>query len=156
METPRANGPRRTRETPRGRLAQQNPGAAIRGWDDAHPADAHSSSWAGLLEAGDAYLRIGATSGSGEAPEAAAREAYFVALLRARQTDSLEGLLGAAGAFAGLGDRDVVEECLGLAALLAQEDGLRDRIRAILAQLAVRPPSGGGAAWAQCAKTVTG
>jgi hypothetical protein len=115
--------------------AEENPRVAIRAWDDAHPVDTDSSSWAGLLEVGDAYLRIGVASGSRQASEAAAREAYFAALLRARQTDSLEGVLGAAGAFAGLGDREVVEECLGLAALLAQEDGLRARIRAILKQL---------------------
>src|SRR5437867_1202317 len=78
--------------------------------------------WEGLIEVGDAYLRIGQDSGLPDATLATARRVYFAALFRACQKDSLDGILRVADAFARLGDGQVVEECVTLARLLAPED----------------------------------
>ena len=119
-------------------LAQKNLGAAVRAWEQAHLAAVGSWRWEGLIEVGDVYLRIGDASGARKASEATARKAYFAALFRACQRDSCEGILRIAQAFADLGDRQVVEECVGLAELVAPDDEARVEVRAVAAQLTDR------------------
>jgi hypothetical protein len=116
-------------------LDRQDVQAARRGWDDAHLAALDTWGWEGLLEVGEAYLRIGSAAGSREAAAVTARRVYFAALFRACQEDSFDGILRAAEAFGQLGDRPVVEECVGLAQLLAPDDERRARARAMLATL---------------------
>lgn len=121
----------------RNALAERNVRAAVRAWDDAHLAAVGSARWEGLIEVGDIALRIGGTDGRRGDAEATARKAYFAALFRARQRDSLEGVLRTAQAFAELGDGQVVEECLGLAELMAADRGdAEGRVRAVAARLA--------------------
>jgi hypothetical protein len=112
---------------------------ALRAWDDAHLAAVESTSWEGLIAAGHARLRIGRTLREPTAAETAARRAFFAALYRACRENSFEGIVRSAEAFRTLGDRDVVEECVGLAELLADGDETRRR----LAELVVRLRSGG-------------
>jgi inactivated superfamily I helicase len=125
-------------------LLQRDVKAARQAWEEAHLAAVGSARWDGLIEVGDAYLRIGLASGSREAAEATARKAYFAALFRACQKESFDGILRTAEAFAALGDRQVVEECTGLAELLAPDDNARGRVRGLLARFAVPAPATGG------------
>ena len=69
-----------------------------------------TTSWQVLLETGhQARAR-------GDAPSA--RRAYLTALFRARGERSVFGVLSAAGGFKALGDREVVERALAMAAAL--------------------------------------
>jgi hypothetical protein len=100
-------------------LARDDVAGAVRAWNDAYLAALGSWRWDGVLDVGDAYLRIGRASGLGQAAVARARNLYLTALFRARQQDSLDGVLRVGEAFARLGDREVAEECAGLAQRLA-------------------------------------
>ncbi len=102
-------------------LAKKNLNAALRAWDDAYLAAIGSRFWEGMIEVGDASLRIGAVAGLGKAAQATARRSYLAALFRARQLASLEGVLRTAEAFAALGDDEVVEQCLRIAENLARQ-----------------------------------
>jgi uncharacterized heparinase superfamily protein len=127
-------------------LAQRNLRAAVQAWDCAHLAAVGSLSWEGLIEVGDTYLRIGQASGLRNTTLATARRSYFAGLFRACQKDSLEGILRTAEAFTGLGDAQVVEECLGLAELLAAGDpSAQSRVAAFVCGLENRAPLGNGA-----------
>lgn len=120
-------------------LAQKNVEAAERAWHDAYLAALASRLWQGMVEVGDASLRIGAVRGFRKASEATARQSYLAALSRARQLGSLEGVLRTAQALAALRDRDVVEQCLRIAENLARETRTaqaKNRVRAVRARLA--------------------
>ena len=102
-------------------------------WPEAYAAALRSRHWEGMVAVGDAYRRLGHLGGFPKASEAKARETYLAALFRARQDGSLDGVLRVAEAFAELGDRDVVEQCLRVARTLAgQAHDARadDRVRA--------------------------
>jgi hypothetical protein len=75
-----------------------------------------ASSWRGVLRRGDE------ARARGDAP--AARRAYLMALFRARGERSVGGILGAAEGFKALGDHEVVERALQMAAALAPENGV--------------------------------
>ena len=96
---------------------------ARRAWDSAHLAAVESFSWEGLIATGHAYLQLGGAVGARSSAEPMARRGYFAALYRACRDNSFEGIIHAAEAFANLGDREVVEECLGLAALHVDGEG---------------------------------
>jgi hypothetical protein len=113
-------------------LGQHDITGALRAWESAHLAAVESLSWEGLLAAGDTYRRIGEVSGEPRSAEATARRAYFAALYRACRANSFEGILRAADAFAELGDREVVDECLGLAELLADGEERRRQLEELL------------------------
>ncbi len=75
------------------------------------------------------------------ATPARARETYWLALFRARQQGSLNGVLDAAEAFGALGDGAMVEQCLRVAeglAALHSDKGAADRVRALAATIAER------------------
>ena len=92
----------------------------------------HRSSWESVQRIGDAARARGDAAG--------ARRAYLMVLFRARGEHSLVGVLSAAEGFKALGDREVVEHALRVAASLdPQGDGaaagrrlaaLRDRLDA--------------------------
>ncbi len=120
-------------------LARRDLAGATRAWNQAYQAAVASWRWDGMLEVGSASLRIAELSGAHQVAAATARNSYLAALFRARQQDSVDGVLRAAEAFAALGDRDVVEQSLQLARALAAET--RDpqaaaRVRAFAARLA--------------------
>lgn len=123
-------------------LNQKNVPAAERAWHDAYLAAIGVRFWEGMIEVGDASLRIGAGGGFPRAAEATARRSYLTALLRARQLGSVDGALRTAKAFAALGDHEVVERCLKLAEGLAREAHsakASNRVSAFRAFLAASP-----------------
>jgi hypothetical protein len=129
-------------------LGQRDIDQAQRAWESAHLAAVESPSWEGLIATGEASLRIGdATSGRTSA-EHSARRAYFAALYRACRANSLEGILRAAEAFEALGDREVVEECLGLVEFQADGEQTRHQVMALVGRLGTRSarPNGTAAA----------
>jgi hypothetical protein len=123
-------------------LARSDADGALRAWEQAHLAAVESLTWEGLIAAGEAYLRVGQATRASQAAEAVARRAYFAALYRACRENSLDGVLRAAAAFAALDDHDVVDECLGLAELLAGDDEGRRHLAALSARL--RHPGASG------------
>ena len=102
-------------------LAQKNVSAARHAWQDAYGAALRSRRWEGLVEVGDACLRMSEVTGDPKASEATARQIYLAALFLARQQGSLDGVLRAAEAFARLGDYEVVERGLQMAERIAAQ-----------------------------------
>lgn len=122
-------------------LAVNNIAAAVREWHDAYVAGLGSRRWEGLVEVGDAYLRIGEAAGFRKAYEPKARRLYLAAFFRARQQGSLNGVLRTAEAFAALGDREVVEQCFRVAeglATQARDAQAQARVQAFREQLTAR------------------
>lgn len=95
---------------------------AIRLLYDAYGAALESRSWESMIAVGDGFMAMGRAPGSAAGARMSARQAYLTALIRARRGGSVEGVLRSAGAFEELPDRDVVEQCLYIAALLAGDD----------------------------------
>jgi hypothetical protein len=108
---------------------------ARRAWEKAHRAAVASIGWEGLLETGQACLRIGGATGGRPAAEPAARRAYFTALYRACHENSSEGILRLAEAFEALGDHQVVEECLGLMELQGDGEPAQRRVAGLAGRL---------------------
>ncbi|HEV8672653.1 MAG TPA: hypothetical protein VGX21_01295 [Methylomirabilota bacterium] len=142
-----ANGPALAREAPWAvhlravddALADRDLSAAEHAWRNAYIAALGTWRWEGLLEVGDAYLRIGTVSGLQQAATAKARNLYLTALFRARQQSALDGVLQTAEAFARLGDRDMVAQCVRIAESLAADapdPGAPARVHAFAARLA--------------------
>lgn len=126
-------------------LTNKDVGAAGAAWRDALGAGLGTRGWEGLVAVGDASLRIGEAAGSRRSAEAKARKAYLAAFFRAREQGSFDGVLRTAEAFAGLGDREVVEQVLRVADGLAARRGdaqaaarvraFRERWGAVLSRL---------------------
>ncbi len=131
-------------------LGQHDVDRARNAWESAHTAAIASSSWEGLIAAGQACLRIGGAVGARPSAEPEARRAYFAALYRACQENSFEGIMRIAEAFADLGDRDIVEECIGLVQLEQDGADTRRHVAAVVGRLGVRrdgaPTSAAGSA----------
>lgn len=122
-------------------LAKKNVSAAERGWHAAHVSALRSLGWDGLVEVGDAALRIGEVANGRTASEAKARGTYWAALFRARQQGSLDGVLRMAEAFAALGDHEVAAQCVRIAEGLATRSRnaqAHDRVRAFRERLAAQ------------------
>ncbi|MFQ5899048.1 MAG: hypothetical protein ACE5JN_12505 [Candidatus Methylomirabilia bacterium] len=102
-------------------LAQKDVSAAMRAWHHAYIATKRSRRWQGLVEVGDAYLRIGRVSSFRKASESRARQLYLKALSLAANQRSFAGVRRAAEAFAALGDGDAVDECVRIAERLAAQ-----------------------------------
>ena len=111
-------------------------GRAQPSWEKMQRAAVESLDWESLIEAGRASLRL-VGAGGRAAAERAARRAFFTALHRACRENSLEGILRAAEAFDDLGDREIVEECVGLAELQAEGEPTRRRVAAFVERLAL-------------------
>lgn len=119
-------------------LAQKNVSAAEEAWLDAFVSALRSQRWEGLVEVGDAYVRLGKLAGFHTASETKARRIYSAALFRARQQGSLDGVLRVTEAAAALGARDVTEQGLRIAddlAARAPDPRIRDRVRALKERL---------------------
>lgn len=122
-------------------LAERNVSAAELAWHAAYVEALRSPRWEGMLEVGEAALRVGGVAGPRKPAEAKARRAYLTVLFRARQHGSLDGVLRAAEAFAALGDREVAEQGLYIAqhlAARAQDADARERVRAVAERLTAR------------------
>lgn len=118
-------------------VARGDSSGASRACEDAYHAARHDRSWEGLIDVGAACLRVG-EAGPRWPAIPLARRAYFAAFFLAYQQESLDGVVRAARAFAALGDRQSVDECLGLADLMVFDDGeARGRLHALVADLGV-------------------
>lgn len=122
-------------------LARKDVSAAEQAWHEAYGLALRSRHWQGMVEVGDATLRIGEVVGSRQAPAGKARRLYMSALFRARDQGSLEGVLRTAEAFAALGDREVVYQSVRIAEGLTAQRSNEDA-RARLHALAERMTSG--------------
>ena len=113
-------------------LAQRDVTAAESAWHDAYTAALGTRErWDGPLEAGNAYLRIGQLAKGRKVAEPTARWLYLTALFRARRLSSLDGVLGTAEAFAGLGDREVVDQCAAVAITLGRRSSERHALERV-------------------------
>lgn len=107
--------------------AQGHRDVAVRVLYDAYGAALESRSWESMIAVGDAFMAIGRVPGNGAGARMNARQAYLSALIRARRSRSVDGALRTAAAFEDIDDRDVVEQCLYVAALLAAGDAEAER-----------------------------
>ena len=98
-------------------LARGDAAASVRAWQEAYEAARMNRGWRGLVEVGDARVRI-ETEAHGAVPPRA-RRVYMVALNRARAERSVDGVVRVAEGFSQLGDREVTERALRIAASLA-------------------------------------
>lgn len=118
-------------------LSRRDLGAAERAWREAYVAALSSRSWEGMIEVGDAYLRLGRADGRLSGYQSRARQHYLEALFRARGQRSLDGILRSAEAFAALGDQGVVQQCLRVAEQVAGADPVAvARVHSFVAQVA--------------------
>jgi hypothetical protein len=104
-------------------LTDGDPSDSVRAWRQAYSAALSHPGWLGLLIVAASSLRLAAFAGLARSAAARARETYWIAFFRARQQRSLDGVLHAAEAFAQLGDRTTVEQCLCVARGLAARAG---------------------------------
>ncbi len=102
-----------------GALGRKEYVAALRAANDAYALAQAAPRWEGLVAVGDAYRRIGETTGLRQSFDTKAREAYQKALFRARQHASVEGVLRAAEGYAALGDAAMVAHGIRVAESLA-------------------------------------
>jgi len=114
---------------------------AHRAWSEAWSAALASRRWDAFIRMGDASLRLGDLDGHPATARARARQAYLLAMFRARAAGSIEGVLRAAEGFAGLGDRDVVNGALHLAIQLAADaPEVRADVEIVAADIVARMP----------------
>jgi hypothetical protein len=101
-------------------LARNDVNAAQQAWRRGYAAALRSGTWIGLVELGDAYLRIPATGEPVASRKPMARQAYLRAFVRAQAQGSAEGTWLVALAFDQLGDAQVAANCMRVAERLAQ------------------------------------
>jgi hypothetical protein len=103
--------------------------AAVRAWHDAYGAALASRGWEAMIAVGDSFVKIGHAARTPTGAHMNAREAYLVALIRARRDRSVDGALRSAQAFAALGERAIVEQSLYIASRLATSDEDAQQLR---------------------------
>jgi hypothetical protein len=119
-------------------LGKGDVNVAMQAWYDAYGAALGSGRWEAMVEVGDLSLRIGEVSGARNGFKPNARRAYRVALIRAVQQESPDGVLRTGEAFAALGDREVAEQCMHITERLAAQKNdpqSRNRVRAFAERL---------------------
>jgi len=125
-------------------LAEKDVDAAVRTWNDAYRAALASRRWEHFVAVGDAYRRIGEIAVFPATFDTKAREIYLSALWRARQEESLDGVLRVSEALAALGDGAGVEQGVRIAEALASLDSdAQADVRAFAVRVAeLLPPRG--------------
>ena len=124
-------------------LARGRVDVAVRVWHDAYVAALENRGWDGMIAVGDAVMRIGHAAGTAGGARTNARDAYLIALIRARRSGSVDGALRSAEAFRELGDGLIVEQCLHIAAKLAAgDDQAQQRVREARQRWAPSPIAG--------------
>jgi hypothetical protein len=104
-------------------LAAGDAGTALARLRTAHQAALRTGQWEALVEVGDAARRAGPLVRPPSRAAATASRAYLAGLVRAREQRSVEGVLRVAEGFESLGDREMVEYCIGVAGSLAEHHG---------------------------------
>jgi len=87
----------------------------VRAWHAACLEALASQHWGPLISVGRAAVCMGLAIGLPAAFAAKARQAFDIALYRARKASSVEGVLRVAAGFAALGDREALEQSVALA-----------------------------------------
>src|SRR5262245_53281868 len=90
----------------------------------AHRAAFRTGRWEAMVEVGDAARRASESAPLLPRGAAVASRAYLAGLALAREQGSLSGVLSVGEGFAALGDREMVEYCIGQAGELADRAGL--------------------------------
>lgn len=83
-------------------LGERDVKGALMAWQVAYAGALESPRWEALIEVGDAYLSIGDAAEYRRAFIPKARESYALALARAHQASSIQGVLRASKAIASL------------------------------------------------------
>lgn len=133
-------------------LASRDTALAAQSWLGAYRAARGDQRWENLIAVGGARLRVATIAGGRKDAEAKARELYLLALFRARQQGSLEGLLKTAESCAALGDYRVADQALRIAEIFARgtkETATLTRLRGTIRRLAPEQP-GSAAVGAAC------
>lgn len=104
-------------------LAEGNGLEAIARLRAAHHAALKAGRWDALAEVGDAARQVRELVPPPPRAFATASRAYLAGLARAREQRSVDGVLRVAEGFAGLGDGEMVEYCIGIAGQLAARQG---------------------------------
>jgi len=113
-----------------GALTERDLAVAEKAWHEAYRAALGGSGWEGMIVVGDAARRVAAAAGLVQKGEAKARWSYLLALARAREEGSLDGVIRVAEAFRSLGDGDIVDLCMRIAeSLVAQGRDVQSRNR---------------------------
>ena len=107
-------------------IAENDRTAATYLWRDAYGLALGSRSWEPMVAVGDAALALGAMTGSRKTAEDSAREAYVVALVRARRAESGAGVLRVADAISALGDGAMAREVRRLGDTITAKTGASD------------------------------
>lgn len=126
-------------------LAQKDVSTAEQAWHQAYGEALGSRSWKGMIDVGDASLRIGRVANGAQTSVAKSRRLYTIALFRARAQGSLDGVLRTAEAYAALGDQEVVAVCIRIADSMADAQGdpqARDRVSAFAGRWVARSMGG--------------
>jgi hypothetical protein len=114
-------------------LANDDVATAMRRLRDAYRAALRSDRWEAMAEVGDVARRVRAVAVAPEPALTMARKAYLTGLARARQQRSVEGVLRFAERFVALGDREMVEHCVGVATRIAEDHGGTERFAQVQA-----------------------
>src|SRR5262249_2361695 len=124
-------------------LQSNDPGESVRSWRPAYSAALSHPGWLGRPPRAHPPPPPGGLPPPAREAADRAGETYWIAFFRARQQRSLNGVLHAAEAFAMLGDRSTVEQCVrvaeGLAARAGDAEEL-DRVRQLASRLAEQAP----------------
>jgi hypothetical protein len=107
-------------------LQRKNGSGAVRAWHDAYGAALGSRRWEGMLAVGRASLRLGGMAHMRATAGSKARQAYLIALFRARDEKSIDGLLDIGEALARVGDVSLASYCLSIVEPLIATDPVAD------------------------------
>jgi len=103
---------------------------AANAWLQAHREAQRTRSWEALLAVGEASLEVGTSPAAQIDATARARPLFLAAMFRARDTQSVDGVLAVSNAFGSLGDRAAVEQGIQIARRIAGADLVaQDRVR---------------------------
>jgi len=122
-------------------LSRGDAKGAVRALQAADQCALACGQWEGMVEVGDAHLRVADASRARKVLVSRAHQNYLSALYCARQQHNLDGVLRTAAGFAALGDRESVDQCLLIAegmAETANDEAARGRVRRVTARMTAR------------------
>ena len=108
-------------------LARGHIDVAVRVWHDAQGAAVVSRSWESMIALGDSWMAIGRAAGTPRGSRERAREAYTTALIWARRSRSVDGVLGSAEGFRRLDEHVFAEQSLRIAERMVDGEGFATR-----------------------------
>ena len=113
-------------------LARGHIDVAVRVWHDAQGAAVASRTWDSMIALGDSWMAIGRAAGTPRGSRERARDAYTAALIRARSSRSVDGVLSSAEGFRRLDEHVFAEQSLRIAEHMVDgDDSALRRVREI-------------------------